>query len=144
MLRKLRLLFGRFAKNHNLVLLGQPNLIHALALRVNADLKSRVTFSATLYRLNDQDMADYIQAELDAVRLGANTFDEAAVELIVRSVEGNLRLCANLCYTSLIHACRDNQRRVATGHVNEVLVQPHWRSHQQLIEQQIQPSEASL
>jgi type II secretory pathway predicted ATPase ExeA len=136
-LRKLRLLFDRFPKRHCLVLLGQPELLYHLSLLTNEDIKSRITFSSTLLPLNDQDLQAYIQRELDAVRLGANTFDDAAVELILRSAQGNLRLCRNLCYGSLIESCRTSKRVVTIQAVNEVLIQPHWRSHDQLIKQQI-------
>jgi Type II secretory pathway, component ExeA (predicted ATPase) len=40
-LRKLRLLFEDFPKNHNLVLIGRPSLLAALDLGVNQDIKSR-------------------------------------------------------------------------------------------------------
>jgi len=75
--------------------------------------------------------------ELETVRMGLNTFDSAATELIIRSAQGNLRLCRNLCYGSLIEACRESQRIVSIQHVNQVLVQPHWRSHEELIKQQV-------
>jgi len=81
-------------------------------------------------------MEVYIQSELDAVKMGANTFDDSAIELIVRSVQGNLRLCRNLCFGSLVEACRENKKIVTISHVNNVLVQPHWRSHEALIKQQ--------
>ncbi len=135
-LRKLRLLFERFPKKHNLVLFGQRDLLYYLSMNINEDIKSRITYSETLYPLSDQGLEVYIQDELDAVRLGANTFDTAATELIVRSVQGNLRLCRNLCYGSLIEACRENKKIVTLTHVNNVLVQPHWRSHEELIKQQ--------
>ncbi len=135
-LRRLRLLFERFPKQHNLVLFGQPELLHYLSLLPNTDIKSRITFSATLLPLNDADLRAYIVAELEAVRLGVNTFDDGAVEVILRSAQGNLRLCRNLCHGSLIEACRAGKRVVSISHVNDVLVQPHWRSHEQLIQQQ--------
>lgn len=135
-LRKLRLLFERFPKKHNLVLLGQRDLLYYLSMTINEDIKSRITYSETLHGLNDQDMEVYIQSELDAVRLGANTFDDSAIELIIRSAQGNLRLCRNLCYGSLVEACRENKKTVTITHVNNVLVQPHWRSHEALIKQQ--------
>ena len=37
----------------------------------------------------------------------------------------------------LVEACRDKTRTVLTRHVNHVLVQPHWRSHEDLIKQQV-------
>ena len=54
----------------------------------------------------------------------------------LRSAQGNLRLCRNLCYGSLIEACRENKKIVSIKQVNNVLVQPHWRSHEELIKQQ--------
>jgi len=136
-LRKLRLLFDRFPKKHLLVLLGQPDLLHHLALLPNADIKSRITYSTTILPLSDPQLHEWIADELSAVRLGANTFDHAALELIARNAQGNLRLARNLCHASLLHACCDGKRQVSIGHVNEVLVQPHWRSHEQLIKGQI-------
>lgn len=136
-LRKLRLLFDRFPKRHLLVLLGQPDLLHHLALLPNADIKNRITYSAHLLPLADPDLRTWINAELTAVRLGSNTFDEAALELIERNALGNLRLARNLSHASLLHACRDGKRQVSISHVNEVLIQPHWRSHEQLIKGQI-------
>ncbi len=50
----------------------------------NEDIKSRITYSETLHGLNDQGLEVYIQSELDAVRMGANTFDDSAIELILR------------------------------------------------------------
>lgn len=136
-LRKLRLLFERFPKNHNLILFGQQELMHYLSLTINKDIKSRITYSASIKPLNDDDLERYIVKELEAVRMGINTFDEAAMALIIRSSEGNLRLCRNLCYASLIEAARETKRIVTITHVNNVLVQPHWRSHEELIKQQV-------
>ncbi len=82
-------------------------------------------------------MERYIVKELEAVRMGINTFNEGVIELIIRSAQGNLRLCRNLCYGSLIEACRETKKIVTISHVNNVLVQPHWRSHEELIKQQV-------
>jgi len=136
-LRKLRLLFERFPKKHNLVLFGQRDSLHYLSLNVNQDIKSRITYSATIKPLNDDDMKNYIIKELDSVKMGNNTFNESATELIIRSAQGNLRLCRNLCYGSLIAAAREAQKIITLAHVNSVLIQPHWRSHDELIKQQL-------
>ena len=135
-LRKLRLLFERFPKKHNLILFGQRDLLYYLSMSVNQDIKSRITYSENITPLNDDDLGNYIITELEAVRLGANTFDEAATELIIRSAQGNLRLCRNLCYASLIETCWEANKIVRINHVNAILVQPHWRSHEELIKQQ--------
>jgi len=136
-LRKLRLLFERFPKSHNLILFGQPTLLHALSLSANQDIKSRITYSAMLRPLSDDAIQAYIIQELETAKMGINTFDEGAMALIIRSAEGNLRLCRNLCLASLIEAARDTQKTVTITHVNHVLVQPHWRSHDDLIKQQV-------
>lgn len=107
---------------------------HDFAFRtVNHDIKSRNTYSATLLALNDEAMTQYIHDQLNGVNLGLNVFDETAVDLIVRSANGNLRLCGNLCNGSLLQAGKDTRKSVGTQDVNNVLKQPHWRSHDELI-----------
>lgn len=135
-LRKLRLLFDRFPKNHNLVLLGQPELMYNLSLSANRDIKSRITYSAHLKPLNDDDMQAFIVNELTKAKMGINTFSEDAMALIIRTVEGNLRLCRNLCLAALTRAAGETQKTVTTTHVNYALIQPHWRSVEQLLTQQ--------
>lgn len=136
-LRKLRLLFERFPKKHNLVLLGHPELMHRLSMMCNEDIKSRISYSKQLLPLNDQDLTQFIINELAAVGLGANTFNESAIQIVLRAVQGNLRLCRNLCYASLIATCLDHQRQCTISHVNAALLQPHWRSHEALVKQQV-------
>jgi len=136
-LRKLRLLFERFPKNHNLILFGQPELMYYLSLSTNKDIKTRITYSATIKPLSDDDLETFVVKELENAKMGINTFDEGALQLIIRSSEGNLRLCRNLCLASLIEAARESQKNVTITHVNNVLVQPHWRSHEELIKQQV-------
>jgi MSHA biogenesis protein MshM len=126
-LRKLRLLFEDFPKNHNLILMGQPGLLSNLALNVNQDLKSRVTYSVITRRLNPDDMQAFILAELDRVRLGHNTFTQAALDLIVRSADGVLRKTRNLCLGCMLEAVRANEKIIDIDAVNRVLIQPHWR-----------------
>ena len=142
-LRKLRLLFERFPKKHNLVLLGHPELLHRLSLMCNEDIKSRISYSRQVLPLHDADLTDFIIKELAAVGLGANTFDEAALQVIARAVNGNLRLCRNLCYASLVATCLDHKRICTVSHVNAALLQPHWRSHEALLKQQTQPVRVS-
>lgn len=135
-LRKLRLLFDQFPKKHNLILFGQRELLFSLSMKVNEDVKSRITFSKNILPLSDFEIESYILSELKEVKLGANVFNEDALEVIARSVEGNLRLCRNLCYGSMIEACRESKKIVNVNHVNAVLIQPHWRSHEELIKHQ--------
>src|SRR6266498_1493810 len=50
-LRKLRLLFEDFPHSHNLVLIGQPPIMQSLALSINEEIRSRITYSVVLPRL---------------------------------------------------------------------------------------------
>jgi len=133
-LRKLRLLFEDFPKNHNLILIGQPILLANLALNVNQDIKSRVTYSVITKRLNPDDMQAFILAELDRIGLGHNTFTQAALELVVRSADGVLRKTRNLCLACMLEAVRAAEKTIDIDIVNRVLIQPHWRKEFDLAE----------
>ena len=126
-LRKLRLLFEDFPKNHNLVLIGQPSLLANLDLSVNLDIKSRVTYSVITKRMNADTMQAFILRELDRVGLGHNTFTASAIDLVIRSADGVLRHAKNLCVSCLIEAVRSSNRMIDIDNVNRVLLQPHWR-----------------
>ncbi|RKX64524.1 MAG: hypothetical protein DRP42_06245 [Tenericutes bacterium] len=132
-LRKLRLLFEDFPKNHNLVLFAQPQLMHKLHLIVNEDIKSRITYSVKVPRMNPDDMKTFIFSQLDIIKLGHNTFSENAIDLIVRSSEGILRRTRNLCISSMLEAVRDHKQVVDIDQVNRVLMQPHWRKHNDMV-----------
>lgn len=127
-LRKIRLLLEDFPKNHNLVLIGQPGLLTQFSLKVHEDIKSRITFSANIKKLNPDDMNAFILRELDKAGLGHNTFTEDAIALVVRSADGIIRRAKNLCSGCLLEALRHQKKIVDLDNVNRVLIQPHWRS----------------
>ena len=133
-LRKLRLLFEDFPKNHNLVLIGRPSLLAALDLGVNRDIKSRVTYSVITKRLALDDMRDFILRELDRLGLPHNTFTSPAVDLIVRAADGVLRQARNLCVGCLIEAVRSAHKTIDIDNVNRVLLQPHWQKETDLVD----------
>ena len=126
-LRKLRLLCEDFPRSHNLVLIGQPPLMQTLALTVNEEVRSRVTYSVVLPRLAPETMEAFVLAAFDHCGLGHNVLTADALALIVRSGEGLLRRTKNLVLAALIEAVRDQVRSVDLRQVNRVLVQPHWR-----------------
>ena len=130
--RKLRLLFEDFPKNHNVILIGQPQLLGNIALAVNEDIKSRVTYSVIMPRLNPDDMRAFILGQLDRVGLGHNTLTENALELIVPSSDGVLRKARNLCLSCLLEGLRARTKTIDLDQVNRVLIQPHWRNDRDL------------
>ena len=107
--------------------MGQPQLLHNIALRVNEDIKSRVTYSTILKKLNPDDMEDFILKELSVAGLPHNTFTEDALSLVVRSSDGILRRARNLCLSCMIEAVRSRKKPIGIDTVNRVLIQPHWR-----------------
>ncbi len=126
-LRKLRLLFEDFPKNHNVILVGQSGLLHNLALKVNEDIKSRVTYSVILKKLVPDDMENFIIRELDIAGLPHNTFTENALSLLVKSSDGILRNAKNIALSCMVEAVRSGTRNIDIENVNRVLIQPHWR-----------------
>lgn len=127
-LRKLRLLFGEFPKNHNLILIGQPEILSKMSLRVNDDIKSRITYSTTLFKLNHEDIENFILKQLDRVSLGHNTFTAEALSLIARSADGVIRKARNLALSAMLEAVRAQKKTIDIELVNRVLIQPHWRN----------------
>jgi type II secretory pathway predicted ATPase ExeA len=128
-LRKLRLLLEDFPKNHNLILIGQVELLSSLELGVNQDIKSRVTYSVITRRLSDDVMREFINRELDRIGLAHSTFTSGATELIVRSADGILRRCRNLCLSAMLEAVRAAAgRTIDIDIINRVLIQPHWQN----------------
>ncbi|MFZ2634084.1 MAG: AAA family ATPase [Desulfosalsimonadaceae bacterium] len=131
-LRRLRLLFEDFPKNHNIILAGQTQLLHNMALRVNDDLKSRVTYSTILKKINADDMEKFIIRELDTAGLPHNIFTENAFSLVIRSSDGILRKARNLCLSCMIEAVRGRNKTITIDTVNRVLIQPHWRAEKDM------------
>jgi general secretion pathway protein A len=126
-LRRLRLLFEDFPPSHNLVLIGQPQLMQSLALTINEEIRSRITYSVVLPRLSPEIIEQFLLAQMDKAGLGHNAFTAEALALIIRSGEGLLRRTRNLCLSSLLEAVRDQVRTVDLKQINRVLLQPHWR-----------------
>ena len=131
-LRRLRLLFEDFPKNHNIILVGQTGLLYNMSLKINEDIKSRVTYSNIMKKLNPDQMKDFILAQLDRVTLAHNIFTDEALNLIIRSADGILRRAKNLCLSCMLEAVRSRKKSIDLENVNSVLIQPHWRLEQDL------------
>ena len=126
-LRKLRLLFEDFPKNHNTVLIGQTRLLQAMTLKVNEDIKNRVTYSTILKKLTPVAIERFVTAQLDAAGLAHNIITEDAMALVARSCEGILRSARNLMLACMVEAIRSREKIIGIDNVNRVLIQPHWR-----------------
>jgi MSHA biogenesis protein MshM len=141
-LRRLRLLFEDFPKNHNLILIGQPKLLSTISLASNDDIKSRVTYSVIMPKLAPDTMETWLLSEFNRVGLGHNTLTQDALALIVRSAEGIIRRARNITLSCLLEAVRDQTKTVDLQQVNSVLRQPHWRNSQDIFATFTQPAGA--
>lgn len=128
-LRKMRLLLEDTPGNYAIILFAQTELFAKLALALNEDLRSRISYSALLHPLTPEDIEAFILRELDRCALAHSRIDPAALHLIASSSSGILRHAVNLTTSSLIQAVRTQTTTVTTAHVNAALMQPHWRDH---------------
>ena len=126
-LRKLRLLFEEMPGNYAIILFAQTEILGKLALSPNADLHSRISYSAIMQKLTPEDIETLILDECQRCSLAHNRIDTAALKLIANSSEGILRHAANLTLSSLIQTVRAQEHTLKTPHVNAALMQPHWR-----------------
>lgn len=133
-LRRLRLMFDEFPKNHNLILIGQPALLVQMSMNIHQDIKSRITYSVILQKLNPDDMVQFIYSQLDRMGLAHNVFTEDALHLIIKSAEGILRRARNLCLSCMLESVRNQSREITLEIVNSVLMQPHWRKDYDMVQ----------
>ena len=94
---------------------------------VNEDIKSRVTYSVIMPKLNPDSIREFILSQLDKVTLAHNIFTDDALELVIRSSDGILRRVRNLSLSCMLEAVRARKRSIDLDIVNSVLIQPHWR-----------------
>lgn len=132
-LRRLRLLFEEFPRNYNLVLFSQAEMLRTLRLTVNQDLHSRLTYSATVRKLAPDAIEAFVLAQFDRCGLPHNTLSPEALALIARSSDGVLRAARNLTLATLIESVRAQKKQAGLDQVNKALLQPHWRSIDELL-----------
>lgn len=132
LLKKIRLLLEDFPKNHNLVLIGQLELISLLKKREHAEIHSRITMSEEFKPLSPTHIIEFIHHQLDRCGLPHNTFTEEAIHLINKVNKGNLRATKNLCIGGMVEAIRHQTKTVDIKHINLVLDQPHWQNSNRL------------
>jgi len=104
-----------------------------LHLSVNEDIKSRITFSVIIPRLNPDQIQSFLLGELDSVGLPHSTLSEEALGLLIRSSDGVLRRARNLALACFLEAVRDQTKSIDLKQVNQVLMQPHWRADYDLL-----------
>lgn len=132
LLKQIRLLLEDFPKNHNLILIGQLELISMLKKREHEEILSRITMSEEFRPLAPAHIIEFIKKQLDRCVLPHHTFTEEALHLINKVNNGNLRATKNLCIGGMVEAIRHQTKTVDIKHINLVLDQPHWRNSNRL------------
>ena len=132
LLKKIRLLLEDFPKNRNLILIGHLELMSMIKMRDHEDIFTRITNSAEFKPLSPEQAKEFIYSQLDKAKLPHHTFTHEAIDLILKTCNGNLRAIKNLCLSSMVEAVRMKTRNVDHPQVNQVFNQPHWRQSSQL------------
>jgi hypothetical protein len=74
-----------------------------------------------------------VLGQFDRCGLPHNTLAPEALALIARSSDGVLRAARNLTLATLIEAVRAQKRQAGLELVNKALLQPHWRTIDELL-----------
>ena len=131
-LRKIRLLFEDFPKNHCLVLVAQPELLQNLTLTVNEDLKNRVTYSVLLKKLapttsptssGPSSTRPRSRTAPSPTTRSASSCAPPKAAYARREISASVP-CSKPCATA--------PKASSSKQVNRVLLQPHWRKEADL------------
>ncbi|MDN2709648.1 AAA family ATPase [Janthinobacterium sp. SUN118] len=120
-LEALRLLTNLETASHKLlqiVLFGQPELEHTLALPQLRQLKERITHSFTVPRLPPSLLGDYLACRLAAAgRATPLVFTPQALRRLARASQGIVRRINILADKALLAAYADDAQQVAARHL---------------------------
>ena len=111
-LRRLRLLFEEFPKNHNLVLFSQAEMLRTLRLTVNQDIHSRLTYSATVRKLAPDAVEAFVLVQFDRCGLPHNTLTHGGARPDLARQRGRP---ARRPQSHIGHPDRDRPRPKETG-----------------------------
>ncbi len=105
-----------------IVLVGQPELLHLINSSELRQFKQRVSLHFHLKPLSREEMTAFIEHRVQMSGYpGKNLFDDGALEEIYQFSEGIPRLVNALCDRALIKACVSNQRKVDRRIIRQVV-----------------------
>ena len=110
----------------SLLLVGDKQLLARLQMGVNAPLLDRLGFCLPLAPLDAQESRDYIQARLEEAAIHSNPFEEAALDLLIRSADGRPRLINHLAQRSIEAALAQDSSTISTTHIHNALELMPW------------------
>ena len=105
-----------------IVLAGQPQLVHTLMQPELSQLRQRISVLSTLEPLNEAETISYIEHRLRAAGAGGvQIFTREAMSLIAAHSKGTPRLINQLCYSALVAGHAEGCRIVGTDIVQRAL-----------------------
>lgn len=119
----LRLLCGNIDLQGRLkvVLSGQPSMIRTLKTENLTDLRERITLQVSLRPMDHLQSIEYLAKRMEAVGGTIKTFEDEAIQLIVKYSEGVPRRINALAFRAMLQAFGLEQKTVQVMHVRESL-----------------------
>jgi len=125
-LEEVRLLSNLETEQHKLiqiVLFGQPELNDLLDKKRFRQLKQRLAFSASLDRLDFEDLEQYVNQRVHVAGYnGGKIFDYPAMKLLHKGTLGTPRVINVIAQKALLLAYSQGQTTVSKSHVKKALV----------------------
>lgn len=105
-----------------IVLAGQPQLVHTLMQPELSQLRQRISVLSTLEPLNEAETISYIEHRLRAAGAGGvQIFTREAMASIAAQSKGTPRVINQLCYSSLVAGHAEGCRIIGTDIVQRAL-----------------------
>lgn len=125
-LEEIRLLLGiggRLRSAFALILAGDDYLLGSLRLSVQRALFTRISATATLAPLSRQDIAAYLDWQVNRAGLQREIFEPAAVDLLAEASQGNPRTLNLLAQAAWLAAARAAATIIHPDHVHSAMHQ---------------------
>jgi general secretion pathway protein A len=103
------------------ILVGQPDLLHMLRQPELREAAQRVVVSHQLEPLDREDTGDYIAHRIRVAGGDPDFFEPEARELVHRHSLGVPRVINSICDTTLLYGCEEEQRTIDASLVSEVV-----------------------
>ncbi|RJP79168.1 MAG: DUF2075 domain-containing protein [Candidatus Zixiibacteriota bacterium] len=105
-----------------IVLVGQPELLHLINSNELRQFKQRISLHFHLKPLPREEMDAYVEHRVKMAGFpGKQLFDEGALDEIYHFSEGIPRLVNTLCDRAMVKACVSNQRKIDRRLVRQVI-----------------------
>lgn len=110
----------------SLILVGDDDLLTRLQLGVNRSLLTRMGFYIALEPVPPEQTPAYVQNRLREVNMPAETFSQAAIQILAQASEGALRSINLLARQAIQNALEEPSTTIEANHVQQAIEQLPW------------------